>query len=100
MIVATPAKAAPDLSDLVRRMGVNSLPVIPVDAGDAVALYRVTQETLVRARADGGVAVIQCVDCATDPIRLLAAQLVKKRICTQRWVTAVEPAFRATLARL
>jgi len=100
MIVATPAKGAVEVSDVVRRMGVKTIPVIPVDAGDAVAIYRVTQETLVRARADGGVAVIECVDCRTDPVQLLAAQLVKKKICTERWVSGVEPAFRATLAKV
>jgi TPP-dependent pyruvate/acetoin dehydrogenase alpha subunit len=100
MIVATPAKGAADISDVVKRMGVKTIPVIPVDAGDAVAIYRVTQETLVRARADGGVAVIECVDCRTDPVRLLGAQLVKKKICTERWVTAVEPVFRATLGKV
>ncbi len=101
IVVATPDPKPVDISDVVKRMGVNTIPVVPVDAADAVALYRVAQETLVRARADGGVAIIECIDCGSDPVAiLLGAQLIKKKICTERWVSGVEPAFRATLAKL
>ena len=100
IVVATPAANAVDISGVVKRMGTNAIPIVPVDAADAVALYRVAQETLVRARADGGIAIIECIDCGSDPIAILGAQLVKKNICTERWVEGVEPAFRATLARL
>jgi len=100
IVVVTPAPKAVDVSAVVKRMGRSTIPVVPVDAADAVALYRVAQETLVRARADGGVAVIECIDCGSDPVAILGAQLVKKKICTERWVAAVEPAFRATLQRV
>ena len=100
IVVATPAANPVDISDVVKRMHTNTIPVVPVDAADAVALYRVAQETLVRARADGGVAIIECIDCGSDPVAILGAQLVKKKICTERWVAGVEPAFRATLAKL
>lgn len=100
IVVVTPAANAVDISDVVKRMAVNTIPVVPVDAADAVALYRVAQETLVRARADGGVAIIECIDCGSDPVAILGAQLVKKKICTERWVAGVEPAFRATLVKL
>ena len=99
-VVVTPAANPVDVSDVVKRMGLHTIPVVPADAADAVALYRVAQETLVRARADGGVAIIECIDCGSDPVAILRAQLVKKKICTERWVSAVEPAFRATLAKL
>lgn len=100
MVVVTPAAKPVDISAVVKRMGTNMIPVVPVDAADAVALYRVTQETLVRARADGGVAIIECIDCGSDPVAILGAQLVTKKICTGRWVAQVEPAFRATLQRV
>ena len=74
------------------------VPVIPVDAGDPVALYRVAQESILRARTDGGLAVIQCVRCGVDPVQLLATQLRHKGICTERWLAAVEAAFRKHLA--
>jgi len=102
--VVTPTEKPVDIfavaSRMAERMGVNTIPVIPVDAADAIALYRVAQETLVRARADGGLAIIECIDCGSDPIAILAAQLVKKNICTPRWIAAVEPAFRARIAKL
>jgi TPP-dependent pyruvate/acetoin dehydrogenase alpha subunit len=66
-----------------------AVPVIPVDAGDVVAIYRVAQETLIRARAGGGAAVIQGVLCGTDAVKLMGTQLVRKGICTERWVERV-----------
>ena len=97
IVVATPDPKPVDISTVVKRMGLNSIPVIPVDAADAVALYRVAQETLLRARADGGVAVIECIDCGSDPLAILGAQLMSKKICTERWVSAVAPAFKTEL---
>jgi hypothetical protein len=78
--IAHKAAARPDLA----------VPVIPVDAGDVVAIYRVAQETIVRARAGGGAAVIEGVACGTDAVKLMGAQLVRKRICTEAWVQGVE----------
>jgi len=66
-----------------------AVPVIPVDAGDVVAIYRVAQETIVRARAGGGAALIECVACGTDAVKLMGVQLVRKEICTERWVSGV-----------
>ena len=40
-------------------------PVITVDAHDIVAIYRVAQESIARAR-DGGPTLIVCVPCATE----------------------------------
>ena len=86
---------AVDLSAIAGKILGANIPVIPVDAGDAVALYRVMQETCVRARADGGVAVIECVRCGTDPIRQLGTQLRTKGISTERWISKVEAEARA-----
>lgn len=91
IVVATPGRKDSHLSKL-------NVPVIPVDAGDPIALYRVAQESILRARTDGGLAIIDCVDCGVDPIHLLATQLLRKGICTQRWLASVEPAFRKLLA--
>ncbi len=90
IIVAIPGRRESQLHNL-------KIPVIPVDAGDPVAIYRVAQESIVRARTDGGIAVIECVDCGVDPIALLSTQLLKKGICTTRWLAAVETAFRSLL---
>lgn len=103
VLVVLPGRgtAAVDLAAIARRVAKKStmVPVIPVDAGDVVAIYRVSQETLVRARADGGVALIECVDCRADPVVVLGGQLVKKGICTAHWVAEVETALRTRLAR-
>ena len=74
-----------------------AVPVIPVDAADAVAIYRVTQESLVRARAEGGVVVIECVRTGLDPVELLARQLYAKGVATPAWTAAVETRLRALL---
>jgi hypothetical protein len=92
--------APPDLHALARRAEARNVPVIPVDAGDAVALYRVTQESVGRARGDQRVAVIQCVDCGVDPVALLGRQLLAKGIASERWIAAVEPSTGSLLARL
>jgi hypothetical protein len=94
VVVALPGEAARhDLEALARReasSAENAVPVIPVDAGDPVALYRVAQECLLRARAGGGAAAIACVPCGTDPLALLGRQLVRKGICTEQWIASVE----------
>ncbi len=75
-----------------------AVPVIPVDAADAVAIYRVAQESLLRARAEGGVAVIECVRTGADPVALLARQLTARGIATPAWIAGVETRTRAVLA--
>ncbi len=99
VVVAIPpvrtTAASVDLAAVAGKVAGAKIPVIPVDAGDAVALYRVMQETCVRARADGGVAVIECVRFGTDPVRLLGDQLSKKGISTERWIGKVEANARA-----
>ncbi len=103
VIMATPeigSKSDVDVSGIGMRGKFRNVPVIPVDAGDTLALYRVTQESIGRARADSMAAVIEGIDCGSDPVRMLAGQLVKKQICTERWVSDVEPAFRAAVAKV
>jgi TPP-dependent pyruvate/acetoin dehydrogenase alpha subunit len=87
--VPGPRKARRNLTELAREASAGRIPVIPVDASDAVALYRVAQESLVRARAEGGTMIVDCIRGQADPIDLMGAQLVKKRICTTRWLDRV-----------
>jgi TPP-dependent pyruvate/acetoin dehydrogenase alpha subunit len=93
VVMALPtAVSEVDLEAIARKAAAKlelAVPVIPVDAGDVVAIYRVTQETLIRARAGGGAAVIQGVLCGTDAVKLMGTQLVRKVICTERWVEGV-----------
>lgn len=81
-------------------MRVPAIPMIPVDAGDVVAIYRVAQETTLRARVDSRTALIECVATGVDPVQRLQGQLVQKGICTEVWAKGVEAQFRATIARL
>ncbi len=99
IVPASGAQAAVDVPAIAKKLSVN-VPVIPVDAGDVVALYRVAQETAVRARSDGGLAVIEGIACGTDPVALLGRQLIQKKICTERWVSAVEPGVRRVLGEV
>jgi TPP-dependent pyruvate/acetoin dehydrogenase alpha subunit len=100
VLMAMPGAITVDLEALARKVAArpdHAIPVIPVDSGDVVALYRVAQETIGRARASGGSAVIAAADLGTDPVKLMGSQLVKKGICTARWIEAVEPDFRELL---
>jgi len=99
VLVVTPARtaSASDLGSLAVTAGKSlgrRLPVLPVDASDAVALYRAAQESLGRARTTGGAAVLECIRSGSDPIRLLGEQLIAKRICTSPWCTRVSPSLR------
>jgi pyruvate dehydrogenase E1 component alpha subunit len=64
------------------------LPYFPVDGEDAVAVYRVMQETSARARAGGGPSVIWAMLSATrltprqQPLRRLEAYMAARDI---RW---------------
>jgi hypothetical protein len=62
-----------------------NVPCIPVDAHDAVALYRVAQETILRARNHGGPSLIDCkqVQLArgdSNPVARLEAHLHRKAL--------------------
>jgi TPP-dependent pyruvate/acetoin dehydrogenase alpha subunit len=88
-----------NLATLATKAGV---PGIPVDASDSVAIYRVTQESLVRARADSRPALLSAIPFPAgskpaDPIALLAKQMVAKQVTTPAWLAAVEPKFRTRL---
>ena len=106
------------LSERSTSLGV---PGIPVDASDAVALFRVAQESIGRARSGGGPALIECVpfkapdnaargktakaklstmNACVDPILAMEEMLLRRRVCGQDWLTNVGPAFQARLDAL
>ena len=88
VFITLPGKQ-PGIAELSTRLG---LPGIPVDAADAIALYRVTQECIGRARTGGGPALIEPVvfPATGDPIALLARQLISRRVVTERWIRATD----------
>jgi acetoin:2,6-dichlorophenolindophenol oxidoreductase subunit alpha len=71
------------------------MPGMPVDAHDAVALYRVTQESLGRIRGGGGPVLIECkgyrVEGAQqnsndDPLAQMRSFLLGRKVCTEAWL--------------
>ncbi len=73
-----------NLSHVARRL---RLPVLSVDGADAVAVYRVMQESVIRARMGGGPAVLWCVlpragqDAPTaDPLRHMRRYLAVRNL--------------------
>ncbi len=87
------------VAELSSKLGV---PGIPVDAADAVAIYRVAQESIGRARAGGGPALIEAIPfpASGDPIALLGKQLIAKRVATERWTRTIQAKTQARLERL
>lgn len=82
------------MSELASRLGV---PGMAVDADDAVALYRVAQEAIGRARIGGGAALMECVpfviegtkgrhNAPADAIAGLEQYMLGRGVATRRWM--------------
>lgn len=87
------------VSRIALRCGV---PGIPVDADDAVAIYRVAQESIGHARIGGGAALIECVQFAAagaparcaDAISGLEQYILQRRVATRAWIDRETQAFQ------
>jgi acetoin:2,6-dichlorophenolindophenol oxidoreductase subunit alpha len=97
-------RAATSLSSKARSWG---LPGIPVDASDAVALYRVAQESMGRIRTGGGPVLIDCIayrtkgargDSPGDPILQMRHFLLARKVGTETWLQNVGDSFRRRLS--
>jgi acetoin:2,6-dichlorophenolindophenol oxidoreductase subunit alpha len=109
IVVALPGtekKNAPatSLSSKARSWG---LPGIPVDATDAVALYRVAQESMGRTRMGGGPVLIDCVtyktkggkaDSPGDPLVQMKDFLLGRKVCTETWLQNAGDSLRRRLS--
>jgi TPP-dependent pyruvate/acetoin dehydrogenase alpha subunit len=96
--------------DLCARARAAGVPGIPVDANDAVALYRVAQESIGRTRGGGGPVLIDCVAAATneqrgnennegdDPIIHMKKFLVERKVCAETWADHAGDALRKKIA--
>ncbi|HEV2618935.1 MAG TPA: hypothetical protein VGU23_03240, partial [Acidobacteriaceae bacterium] len=102
---ASPHHAA-KCSDLALRCGV---PAIPTDARDAVALYRVAQESIGHARIGGGPALIVCIPCIlpagkarraapADALTTLEQYMLPRHVITPGWITRETKKFAKRLA--
>ncbi|HET8888722.1 MAG TPA: thiamine pyrophosphate-dependent enzyme [Candidatus Angelobacter sp.] len=88
-------------------------PNIPVDGSDVVAVFRVTQEAIRRAREGHGPAVIECITAranaaeqssaanhvAQDPLKFMEGYLRRKNLWTDQWSRSVVEAFSKELDR-
>ena len=95
---------AMNLSAKTARWGV---PGIPVDAGDAVALYRAAQESLGRTRGGDGPVLIECVEfrvkggkgsLPVDPVLQMKKFLLGGKICTEAWLKGAGDGLRRRIA--
>jgi TPP-dependent pyruvate/acetoin dehydrogenase alpha subunit len=97
------ARKAGDSEAKVAKIASRSgVPGIPVDACDSVALYRVAQESLGRARGGDGPVLIECVGWKpagrrnlaepADPIEHLRHFLLGRKISTSAWLKQAETA--------
>jgi TPP-dependent pyruvate/acetoin dehydrogenase alpha subunit len=93
-----------NLSAKTARWGV---PGIPVDAGDAVALYRVAQESLGRTRGGDGPVLIECVAYPTeggrngapgDPLVQMERFLLGRKVCSKAWLERAGDGMRRRIA--
>ena len=84
----------------------SGVPGFPVDAGDAVALYRVAQESIARARGNGGPALIECLTRLplseqnaglNDPIVQMRGFMLGRKVAGKAWLDGVGRAFRSKL---
>jgi len=108
-VVLPAAKAArgagvAKVSDKSRRYGV---PGIPVDLADAVALYRVAQESMGRARGGDGPVVIECREfwvegkggrTPVDPLAQMRGFLLGRKVCTRAWLEGAGDGLRRRIA--
>ena len=88
------------------------VPGIAVDADDAIAIYRVAQESIGRARAGGGAALIECLPfilegastaakrtAPADAIATLERYLLQRGVATRSWIEREAKSFAKRIAK-
>jgi pyruvate dehydrogenase E1 component alpha subunit len=83
----------------------SDLPVIPVDGNDVVAVYRVAQESILRARLGSGPTLIEAQEHAGsgqseasgNPIAIMEAYLTAKGLFNAAWKRRIERKFSREL---
>jgi TPP-dependent pyruvate/acetoin dehydrogenase alpha subunit len=78
------------------------VPVIRVDSCDAVAVYRVAHESIMRTREDGGPTIMECAVWAAgrepqDPLKKLERYLAGKELFRQNWKQSLEKKYERIL---
>jgi acetoin:2,6-dichlorophenolindophenol oxidoreductase subunit alpha len=84
------------------------MPGIAVDGSDAIALYRVAQESLGRIRGGGGPVLIECVTyrlqgerkgAIPDPLLEMKKHLLERGAAENNWIEQVAARFAGILQR-
>lgn len=76
------------------------VPGITVDGNDVVAVYRVAEESVRRAREGHGPTLIDCkIDPARDPITFMEGYLKKRNLWSDKWHAKVLADLKQELAR-
>jgi pyruvate dehydrogenase E1 component alpha subunit len=102
-----PARKAPKSSAIGAMFHNSAIPVIPVDAHDVVAIYRVAYESIQKARQRGGPTLIEGVTIPaeknhegkrsaqnrTDPIARMQAYLAAKGLFSPTWEDTIIKRF-------
>jgi TPP-dependent pyruvate/acetoin dehydrogenase alpha subunit len=94
--------ASAKLSMATRRYGI---PGMPVDRDDAVAVYRVAQEGIARARSGGGPTLVECMRYTIpgkrpqSALTTLERNLTGKGLFTPQWKRALIAGFTRELAQ-
>lgn len=80
----------------------SGIPVIRVDSCDTVALYRVTYESILRARDGVGPTIVECAawpgDPEPDPLLKLERYLAAKKLFRPHWKRQLEKKYAAVIA--
>lgn len=99
----TKAKTVATIGTLAIEHGI---PGIPVDAEDAVAIYRVAQEAIGRARIGGGAALLECIPFMPETkgkgassIATLEQYMLGRRVVTKSWMEREAKTFAKRLSR-
>jgi len=79
----------------IRSQAQQFLPAITVDGSDAVAVYRVAEESTRRARQGLGPSLIECQICGTeDPISFMENYLKRRNLWSDAWKQDLERKYR------
>jgi len=105
LFVVLPARASSKPGQLSLVASACGVPGIPVDAADPVALYRVAQESMLRARAGGGPVLMECIPFQlpgkraddADPIQTMQQFMLPRGVATEAWFQGVASRFAARL---
>jgi TPP-dependent pyruvate/acetoin dehydrogenase alpha subunit len=109
VFVLMPASGRPAASASAKAASACGIPAMGVDQNDAVALYRVAQESIGRGRAGGGPAMIECVPYfltsgrtrgkTADPIRVIEQYILDRALVTPEWIARETRGLASRLRR-